>query len=188
VFLDKDRTMDNVQQHNICTNEPLSQTFNLVVNVLVHEYYHTEFYCSRMWQRFVSITNVTVVNFILYVFNHDNISCSTMRPQIFLLLKNVIPTMFLVLECGQHKCSCWRICLFNCFLFNNAATENFLVDEYYISIFPVDEYGITVCRVHRCDHRHLVFFHKFGKSKFILDNGCKKQISEYCSVCLMKHN
>jgi hypothetical protein len=27
VFLDKDRTMDNVQQHNICTNVPLSQTF-----------------------------------------------------------------------------------------------------------------------------------------------------------------
>jgi hypothetical protein len=27
VFLDKDRTMDNVQQHNICTNVPSSQTF-----------------------------------------------------------------------------------------------------------------------------------------------------------------
>jgi hypothetical protein len=27
VFWDKDRTMDNVQQHNICTNVPLSQTF-----------------------------------------------------------------------------------------------------------------------------------------------------------------
>jgi hypothetical protein len=27
VFLDKDRTMDNVQQHNIFTNVPSSQTF-----------------------------------------------------------------------------------------------------------------------------------------------------------------
>jgi hypothetical protein len=27
VFLDKDRTMDNVQKHNICTNVPSSQTF-----------------------------------------------------------------------------------------------------------------------------------------------------------------
>jgi hypothetical protein len=27
VFLDKDRTMDNVQKHNNCTNVPLSQTF-----------------------------------------------------------------------------------------------------------------------------------------------------------------
>jgi hypothetical protein len=26
LFLDKDRTMDNVQQHSICTNVPLSQT------------------------------------------------------------------------------------------------------------------------------------------------------------------
>jgi hypothetical protein len=27
VFLDKERTMDNVQKHNICTNVPSSQTF-----------------------------------------------------------------------------------------------------------------------------------------------------------------
>jgi hypothetical protein len=27
VFLDKDKTMDNVQQHDICTNGPSSQTF-----------------------------------------------------------------------------------------------------------------------------------------------------------------
>jgi hypothetical protein len=28
VFLDKDRIIDNVQKCNICTNVPLSQTFN----------------------------------------------------------------------------------------------------------------------------------------------------------------
>jgi hypothetical protein len=27
VFLDKDRMMENIKQHNICTNVPSSQTF-----------------------------------------------------------------------------------------------------------------------------------------------------------------
>jgi hypothetical protein len=30
LFLDKDRTMDNVQKHNICTNVPLVQTLDLI--------------------------------------------------------------------------------------------------------------------------------------------------------------
>jgi hypothetical protein len=35
VFLDKDRTMDNVQKHNIYTNVPPSQTF---ISYLLYKY------------------------------------------------------------------------------------------------------------------------------------------------------
>jgi hypothetical protein len=33
VFLDKDRKMNNVQKHNICTKVPWSQTFNLIYSL-----------------------------------------------------------------------------------------------------------------------------------------------------------
>jgi hypothetical protein len=56
------------------------------------------------------------------------------------------------------------------FLVQQCGHSEFHFVEYDIAIFPVDEYGITVCRVHHYDHQHLVFFHKFGQSKFILDN------------------
>jgi hypothetical protein len=39
VFLDKDRTMDNVQKHNICTNVPSSQTFRSYL--LLYEFVNT---------------------------------------------------------------------------------------------------------------------------------------------------
>jgi hypothetical protein len=37
VFLDKDRTMDNVQKHNTCINVPSSQTFRSESELLVLE-------------------------------------------------------------------------------------------------------------------------------------------------------
>jgi hypothetical protein len=67
------------------------------------------------------------------------------------------------------------------FLVQACDHRKFLFDEYHIAMFPVDEYAITVCRVHRYDHRHLVFVHKFHQSKFILDNGCK---NEFLSIAL----
>jgi hypothetical protein len=35
VFLDKDRTMDNVQKHNTYSNVPSSQTFRSMINTVV---------------------------------------------------------------------------------------------------------------------------------------------------------
>jgi hypothetical protein len=34
--LDKDKTMDNVQKHNICTNVPSAQTFRSYLHVIVY--------------------------------------------------------------------------------------------------------------------------------------------------------
>jgi hypothetical protein len=36
VFLDKDRMMKNVEQHNICANVPLSQTFRSYLQLERH--------------------------------------------------------------------------------------------------------------------------------------------------------
>jgi hypothetical protein len=51
VFLDENRTMDNVQKHNICTNLPSSQTFSSYLSSHNYSLFHfVRSYCAS-WQR-----------------------------------------------------------------------------------------------------------------------------------------
>jgi hypothetical protein len=43
VFSDTDRMMDNVQEHNICTNVPLSQTFRSSLKLVFTQKHLTNF-------------------------------------------------------------------------------------------------------------------------------------------------
>jgi hypothetical protein len=51
LFLDKDRLMDNVQQHNICTNVPSSKTFRShLFYVALHDRIIVGKELERMWK------------------------------------------------------------------------------------------------------------------------------------------
>jgi hypothetical protein len=49
VFLDNDRTMDNVQKHNNCTDVQLSQNFISYIYIYIYIYIYTK--CNKDWFR-----------------------------------------------------------------------------------------------------------------------------------------
>jgi hypothetical protein len=71
VFLDKDRTMDNIQKYNICTNVPSAQTLNLIYSLHVTQI--QEDVCQFIYN--VNRKNPIVITFV----SRDSSLCSLYR-------------------------------------------------------------------------------------------------------------